>query len=95
MKDKQKEVDAWISEHGGYWPPLSMLARFMEEVGEFSREINLVYGMKKRKPEERIKSIEDEMGDVLFVLMCFANYMDIDMDKVFSDTMEKVEGKRG
>ncbi|NOQ38345.1 nucleotide pyrophosphohydrolase [archaeon] len=93
MKEKQKEVDDWISEHGGYWPPLSMFARLMEEVGEFSREINLVYGMKKRKSEERIKSMEDEMGDVLFVLMCFGNYFKMDLDKVFSDTMEKVGGR--
>ena len=50
--------------------------------------------MKKRKPEERIKSIEDEMGDVLFNLICFANYLEIDLDKVFSDTMEKVNGSR-
>ena len=44
FKGKQKEVDDWISEHGGYWPPLSMLARLMEECGELSREINLCTG---------------------------------------------------
>lgn len=86
----QKEVDDFISAHGGYWPPLSMLARLMEEAGELAREMNHVYGMKKRKPEDKIKSIEGEMGDILVNLICMANDMDIDLDEAFRKTMDKV-----
>ena len=49
IKEMQKDVDNWISKYGGYWPPLSMLARLMEETGELAREMNHTYGTKKRK----------------------------------------------
>ncbi len=36
----QKEVDAWISQfEEGYFPPLPMLARLTEEVGELAGEL--------------------------------------------------------
>ena len=50
LQELQKEVNEWISQYGGYWPPLSMLARFTEETGELAREFNHAYGTKKRKP---------------------------------------------
>lgn len=41
LKQVQKMVDDWINQfEEGYWPPLSMLASLMEEVGELAREIN-------------------------------------------------------
>ncbi|MEM1767373.1 MAG: hypothetical protein QXD86_05460, partial [Candidatus Bathyarchaeia archaeon] len=41
IKQAQKIVDEWINQfEEGYWPPLSMLASLMEEVGELAREIN-------------------------------------------------------
>ncbi len=93
FKEMQKEVDDFISAHGGYWPPLSMLARLMEEAGELAREMNHVFGMKKRKPEEKIKSIEGEMGDIIFNLACMANHMGIDLDEAFRKTMDKARAR--
>ena len=38
LKEAQARVDAWISQfEEGYWPPMSNLARLMEEVGELAR----------------------------------------------------------
>ena len=54
----QKEVHEWISQYGGYWPPLSMMARFTEETGELAREINHLYGPKKKKDGEEKKELE-------------------------------------
>ncbi len=35
ISNLQKEIDDWIiNEGGGYWPPLSMLAAILEELGE-------------------------------------------------------------
>ncbi len=62
-----------------------------EETGELARELNQVYGMKKRKPEENMKSIKDEVGDLLMTLICISNALGIDLDKAFDETMEKVE----
>ena len=91
--DKQKEVDEWIQQYGGYWPPLSMFARLVEETGELGRELNHVFGMKKRKEEEKIKEIEDEIGDIFLTLIMISNFLKIDMEKVFEKTMYKINAR--
>ena len=53
LNSKQKEVDDWIKQYGGYWSPLSMFARLVEETGELGRKMNHVYGMKKRRGENQ------------------------------------------
>jgi len=90
LKEIQKEVHEWISQYGGYWPPLSMMARFTEETGELAREINHAFGTKKRKPEEQIKSIQGEIGDILITLACLSNSLNIDLNEAYKETMDKV-----
>lgn len=90
MNDMQEDVDRYIGQFKeGYFSPLSMLARMTEEVGELSREINHVYGEKPKKNEEADKKIEEEMGDILFVLICFANSLDVDLSESFDEIMHK------
>ena len=86
----QKEVDDYISQFkAGYFSPLANLARLTEEVGELSREINHQYGEKKKKDTEDENTIKAELGDNLFVLLCIANSLDIDMTESFNETMDK------
>lgn len=74
MKDLQAEVDEYIGQFKeGYFSPLAMMARLTEELGELAREVNHYYGEKPKKTTENEKSMEEEMGDVLFVLICLAN----------------------
>ncbi|NWK85371.1 nucleotide pyrophosphohydrolase [Staphylococcus sp. GSSP0090] len=90
MKEMQTEVDEYIGQFKtGYFSPLANLARLTEEVGELSREINHVYGEKKKKASEDENTIKAELGDNLFVLMCIANSLDIDLTESFDETMEK------
>lgn len=90
MKDMQTEVDDYISQFkNGYFSPLANLARLTEEVGELSREINHYYGEKKKKSSEAENTIKAELGDNLFVLMCIANSLDIDLTESFDETMQK------
>ena len=90
--EMQQRVDKFISQYKeGYFSPLSMLARFSEEVGELAREVNHQYGDKPKKTEEQEKTIEDELGDIMFVLISFANSLDIALSKVFDQTMVKIE----
>ncbi len=90
MKQMQQEVDEYISQFKeGYFSPLTMLARMTEEVGELSREINHYYGEKPKKHTEKEKTVEEEMGDVLFVLICFANSLDIDLQEAHERVMKK------
>ncbi|MDT0692359.1 nucleotide pyrophosphohydrolase [Staphylococcus chromogenes] len=90
MQMMQQEVDNYISQFkAGYFSPLANLARLTEEVGELAREINHYHGEKQKKSTEEPNTIEAELGDNLFVLLCLANSLNIDMTESFNQTMEK------
>ncbi len=94
MNTMQQEVDTYISQFKtGYFSPLANLARLTEEVGELSREINHLYGEKKKKDSEADNTIKAELGDNLFVLLCIANSLDIDMTESFNETLDKYNGR--
>lgn len=91
-KEIQKRVDDYISQFKeGYFSPLAMTARLTEEVGELAREINHYYGEKPKKSTEKEKTVEEELGDIMFVLACFANSLDIDLTASFEQSMSKFE----
>lgn len=84
-------VDAWIQQfEEGYWSPLSNLARLVEEVGELAREINHRFGQKKKRADEPEKAIEEELGDLLWAIICIANSLGVDLDAALKHTLEKV-----
>lgn len=90
MHELQKNVDQYISQFKeGYFEPLEMLARLTEELGELSREIQHVYGTKKKKQTEAERSLQEEVGDLFFVLVCFANSQNIELDKALTMVIEK------
>lgn len=90
LGDMQAEVDAYISQFKeGYFSPLASLARMAEEVGELAREVNHRFGEKPKKPTEADNSIEMELGDILFITICFANSLDIDLTESFHRVMHK------
>ncbi|KGA99120.1 nucleotide pyrophosphohydrolase [Alkalihalobacillus alcalophilus ATCC 27647 = CGMCC 1.3604] len=92
MEEMQQQVDEYIGQFKeGYFSPLAMLARITEEVGELSREVNHFYGEKPKKTSEEEKTMEQEMGDILFVLICFANSLHIDLEEAFDLVMNKFE----
>ncbi|MBA9027791.1 MULTISPECIES: nucleotide pyrophosphohydrolase [Bacillaceae] len=90
MLDLQNEVDQYISQFKeGYFSPLAMLARLTEELGELSREVNHYYGEKPKKTTEKENTVEEEIGDLLFVIICFANSLNIDLAKAHDLVMHK------
>lgn len=90
MKKEQKQVDKWIKQFKiGYFNPFEMLACLFEEVGELAREINHLYGPKKKKKNESTKNLGDEMADVIVSICCLANSQNIDLDKHFQKSMDK------
>ncbi|MGQ9556328.1 MAG: nucleotide pyrophosphohydrolase [Desulfurispora sp.] len=90
LKDVQQIVDRWISQFAeGYWHPLAMLARLTEEVGELAREVNHHYGQKPKKTGEPPGDIAMELGDILFILACYANSLNIDLEEAFRRVMDK------
>ncbi|AZB43315.1 nucleotide pyrophosphohydrolase [Bacillus sp. FJAT-42376] len=90
MNDIQQEVDQYIGQFKeGYFSPLAMTARLTEELGELAREINHRYGEKPKKSTEADKAIEEELGDVLFVLVCMANSLNINLADAHDLVMKK------
>jgi NTP pyrophosphatase (non-canonical NTP hydrolase) len=90
IEEAQRAVDAWIGQfEEGYWPPLSNLARLMEEVGELSRDLNHRYGHKPRRRDEPDQDLALELGDILFVLIALANEQKIDLTAAFARVLEK------
>lgn len=92
LKDMQQEVDRYISQFKeGYFQPMTMLARMTEEVGELAREVNHRFGQKPKKPDEADNSIELELGDILFITICFANSLGIDLTEAHDKVMHKFQ----
>ncbi len=96
FKSAQEEVDAWISQfEEGYFAPLPMLARLTEEVGELARVLMHHYGGKKPKQGEPVGDAGEEIADALFVLICLANSLGIDLDQAFARMMDKYRERDG
>ena len=90
----QKRVDKWIRSYGvRYFNELTNLAILMEEVGELSRIFSRRFGeqsFKKEITETQISElINEEMADVLFVLICLANQLNIDLEEALEKSLEK------
>lgn len=94
MKKTQEIVSEWIRLYGvRYFDERTNMLLLVEEVGELSRWIARKYGEQSFKNNEDEKNvnayIEDEMADILFVLCCLANQMNIDLDRIFERNIEK------
>ncbi len=90
LEQLQKEVDLWIKTHGvRYFNELTNMALLTEEVGEVARIISRKYGEQSSKTEDKDKSLDDELADVLFVLICLANQTNVDLTEAVKRNMEK------
>lgn len=86
----QKIIDKWIKQHGvRYFNELTNMALLTEEVGELARIIARTYGEQSFKKSDKKHSLEDEMADVLFVLICIANQTGVDLEKALKKNLQK------
>lgn len=95
LKEAQEMVDAWIGRfEEGYFPPLLLLARLTEELGEVARVLAHRHG-KRPKPGEEEGDLAMELADLLFVLLSLANREGIDLEEAFLKAMEKYQKRDG
>jgi NTP pyrophosphatase (non-canonical NTP hydrolase) len=86
----QQEVDLWIKEKGvRYFNELTNMVLLVEEVGEMARIIARKYGEQSVKPGEENLNLEEEIGDVFFVLICLANQTGIDLNSALIASFKK------
>ncbi|MFC4617786.1 nucleotide pyrophosphohydrolase [Camelliibacillus cellulosilyticus] len=92
MAAMQAAVDRYISQFKeGYFSPLALTARLTEELGELAREINHYYGEKPKKTSEPEKTVEEELGDLLFVIICLANSLNINLANALELVLDKFQ----
>lgn len=72
---------------------MEILARLTEEVGEFARVIHDRFGAKDKKDTEARQQLKDEIGDIIFTLICFANAHDIDLEQAIQESINKVRDR--
>jgi NTP pyrophosphatase (non-canonical NTP hydrolase) len=89
VHDIQNMIHEWITKHGGYWSPLAMLSAIIEELGELAKEINHLEGFKPKKNANDDIKIGEELADVLYALICLANYYKIDLSQELENVVNK------
>jgi len=94
LKEMAQIVDDYIGQfEEGYFSPLALLASLTEEVGELAKEINHYYGEKPKRKDEEENTVGMELSDCLFILLCFANALDINLEQSFMKMMDKFDNR--
>ena len=89
IAEAQATVDAWIKEYGvRYFNEMTNMAILTEEVGEVARIMARKYGEQSFKPGEK-DSLDDELADVLWVLLCIANLAGVHLTEALKKNIEK------
>ncbi len=94
LKQLQQKVDHWINTIGvKYFDEKTNTLILNEEVGEFSSLVARIYGQQSFKEdisiEEQKEQLNSELADILFVVVCLANQMDIDLEEAMKHTFDK------
>lgn len=94
LKELQDRVDQWITSVGvRYFNELTNTVILSEEVGEFSSLMARAYGEQSFKnPEDQKKvkeNLESELADILFVLSCLANQLEINLESAIEKNLKK------
>ena len=89
IEEAQQRVDRWIKTVGvRYFSELTNMVCLTEEVGELARVMARKYGDQSFKKGEE-DSLEEEMADVLWVLLCLANQTGVDLTRALEKSFEK------
>jgi NTP pyrophosphatase (non-canonical NTP hydrolase) len=93
LPECQQTVANFVAEHGIEAPVQARLLDLSSEVGELSKEYlkSTDYG---RKPFEKPPDDwQDELGDVLFSLVCLANGTGVNLETALQRALDKYEDR--
>lgn len=71
---RQRRVHAAIQSVGGYWRPISGVARLLEELGELAEQ----FGSENTRPDRR--RLSEELADLWIISTCTANQFNINLE---------------
>lgn len=90
ISEAQQLVDEWIKKYGvRYFNELTNMAILTEEVGEVARIMARRYGEQSFKESDKEKSLDDELADVFWVLLCIANQTGVNLTEALQRNIEK------
>lgn len=88
-----EKVDALIDSLGGYWSKEWLLQPVMEELGEFSKELQIDAGLHPGKSTTKEK-LEEEFGDLIFAVIALGRGLEIDIEKSLMLSIKKYQTRR-
>ena len=90
IQEAQYKVENWIKTYGvRYFNELTNMVLLTEEVGELARIIARKYGEQSFKESDKEKSLDEEMADILFVLICLANQTGVNLTTALIESLDK------
>lgn len=90
LHELQNSVDEWIKTFGvRYFNELTNMALLTEEVGELARVVARKFGEQSSKISDLDTSLEEELADVLWVLVCMANQTGVNLTEAIQKSFEK------
>jgi len=92
MQTLEQKVQEFVKKNGLEHKPEVIILDLVSEVGELAKEMLKASDYGKSKPECR-ESLKDELGDVLYVLIKFANYYKIDLSEALEDVLKKYDSR--
>ena len=88
-----EKVDALIDSLGGYWSKEWLVQPVIEELGEFSKELQIDAGLHPGKSTTKEK-LEEEFGDLFFAVIALGRGLEIDIEKALMQTLRKYQIRR-
>ncbi len=100
IAEYQQKVDTWIKTYGvRYFDQSTNMMLLMEEVGELSRLMARKFGEQSFKDPRHDQHVEqeiaDEIADIMFVLTCLSNQMEIDITISLEQNLTKKTDRDG
>lgn len=90
IEEAQIKVDKWIKQYGvRYFNELTNMTILTEEVGELARIMARLYGEQSFKEGEKRENPSEELADILWVIICLANQMGINLTEALENSFRK------
>ena len=92
MDEQQQRVKDWMARYGLGTDPQARMLDLSSEVGELAKEVlkSTAYGTRPFTPTA---SLEEELGDCVFSLLCVSEALGLDGEKALDQALEKYKAR--
>ena len=88
-----KKVDDLIHTLGGYWSKEWLIEPVIEELGEFSKELQISAGLHPGRSTTQEK-LTEEFGDLIFAVIALGRGLNIDIEQSLLQTITKYSQRK-